>query len=90
MGQVVNSPEEHEYDLYVYAKKKKDHNSMANMYKEIPDKALDTHRLGYVHYLLSDLATINTILRHTLSPKSGDHKMIRGHSINLLQIFDVP
>ena len=23
-------------------------------------------------------------------PKSGDHKMIRGHSINLLHIFDVP
>ena len=41
-----NAPEEHEDDLDVYAKKKKDHNSMANMYKEIPDKALDTHRLG--------------------------------------------
>ena len=23
-------------------------------------------------------------------PKSGDHKMIRGHAINLLHIFDVP
>ena len=63
---------------------------MANMYKEIPDNALETHRLGSVHYLLSGLPTINTILRHTLLPKSGDHKMIRGHSINLLQIFDVP
>ena len=33
---------------------------------------------------------MNTILRHTLLPKSGDHGMIRGHSINLLQLFDVP
>ena len=83
-------PEEHEDDLDVYAKKKKDHNSMANMYKEIPDKALETHKFGSVHYLLSGLPTINTILRHTLLPKSGDHKMIRGHSINLLHIFDAP
>ena len=89
-AKLINAPEEHEDDLDVYAKKKKDHNSMANMYKEIPDKALETHKLGFVHYLLSGLATINTILRHTLLPKSGDHKMIRGHSINLLQIFDVP
>ena len=74
----------------VYAKKKKDHNSMAKMYNEIPHKALETHKLGYVHYLLSGLATINTILRHTLLPKSGDHKIIRGHSINLMQLFDVP
>jgi hypothetical protein len=89
-AKLINAPEEHEDDLDIYAKKKKDHNSMANMYKEIPDKALDTHKLGSVHYLMSGLATINTILRHTLLPKSGDHKMIRGHSINLLQIFDVP
>ena len=83
-AKLINAPEEHEDDLDVYAKKKKDHNSMANMYKEIPDKALDTHRVGSVHYLLSGLAKINTILRHTLLPKSGEHKMIRGHSINLL------
>ena len=63
---------------------------MANMYKEIPDKALETHKLGSVYYLLSGLATMNTILRHTLLPKSGDHRMIRGHSINLLQLFDLP
>ena len=50
--------------------KKKDHNSMANMYKEIPDKALETHKMGSVYYLLSGLTTINTILRHTLLPKS--------------------
>ena len=57
--------------------------------QEIPD-ASETHKLGSVHFLLSGLPTINWILRHTLLPKSGDHKMIRGHSINLLQLFDVP
>src|SRR6266536_2701531 len=89
-AKLINAPEEVEGDTDVYAKHKKDHNSMANMYKEIPDKAMETHKLGYVYYLLSGLATINTILRHTLLPKSGDHRMIRGHSINLLQLFDVP
>ena len=89
-AKLINATKEHEDDLDVYAKKKKDHNSMANMYKEIPNKALETHKLGSVDYLLSGLATINTILRHTLLPKSGDHRMIRGHSINLLHIFDVP
>jgi hypothetical protein len=63
---------------------------MANMYKPIPDKALETHKLGSIYYLFSGLTTINTILRHTLLPKSGDHRMIRGHSINLLHLFDVP
>ena len=66
----------------MYAKPRKDHNSMANMYKEIPNEALDTFKFGSVHYLLSGLPTINWILRHTLLPKSGDHKMIRGHAIN--------
>ena len=76
--------------MEVYAKKKKENNSMASMYKEIPDEALETHKLGSVKYLLSGLPTINTILRHTMLPKSGDHRMIRGHSINLLHMFDVP
>ena len=89
-AKLINAPEEAEKDIDVYAEKKKDHNSMANMYKEIPDKALETHKLGSVYYLTSGLATMNTILRHTLLPKSGDHRMIRGHSINLLQTFDVP
>src|SRR6266516_1085615 len=89
-AKLINAPKEAEDDTDVYAKRKKDHNSMANMYKEIPDKALETHKLGSVYYLLSRLATVNTILRHTLLPKSGDHRMIRGHSINLLQLFDVP
>lgn len=86
---LINAPEEEENDIDVYAEKKKCHNSMDNTYKEIPDKALETHQLGSVYYLLSGLATINTILRHTLLPKSGDHRMIRGHSINMLQLFDV-
>ena len=89
-AQIINAPEEHDDDLDIYAKKKMDHNSMSNMYKEIPNEALDTFKFGSVHYLLSGLPTINWILRHTLLPKSGDHKMIRGHAINLLHVFDVP
>ena len=87
---LINAPKESEDDLDVYAKKKMDHNSMSQMYKEIPDKALETFKFGSVHFLLSGLPTINWILRHTLLPKSGDHNMIRGHAINLLHIFDVP
>ena len=64
-AKMINAPAELEYDIDVYAKKKKYHNSMANMYKEIPDKALRTHKMGFVYYLLSRLASINTILRHT-------------------------
>ena len=60
-AKLINAPEDHEDDL-VYAKKKKDHNSMASMYKEIPDEALETHKLGSGKYLLSGLPTINTIL----------------------------
>ena len=74
-GLIDHAPEEHEDDLDVYAKKKKDHNSMANMYKEILDNALERHKFGSIHYLLFGLPTINTILRHTLLPKSGDHRM---------------
>ena len=68
-AKLINAPEGAEDDIDVYAECKKDHNSMANMYKEIPDKALENHKLGSVYYLLSGLATINTILRHTLLPK---------------------
>ena len=49
-AKLINAPEEHEDDLDIYAEKKKDHNTMANMYKEIPDAALDTHKFGSVHY----------------------------------------
>ena len=38
---MINTPEESEDDLDVYAKKKMDHNSMSHMYKEIPDEALE-------------------------------------------------
>ncbi|KAE8802556.1 nucleolin [Hordeum vulgare] len=38
--------------------------------------------------LLTGIPTTNTIMRHTLMPKSGDDKMIRGHSINLLHLLD--
>ena len=88
-AKLINAPEEADDDTDVYAKPRKDHNSMAHMYKEIPDNALETHKFGSVYYLLSGLPTINTILRHTLFPKFGDHRMIRGHSINLLHMFDV-
>ena len=60
------------------------------MYKEIPEDDLETHQFGSVKHLLSGLPTINWILRHTLLPKYSDHRMIRGHAINLLHIFDVP
>ena len=63
---------------------------MANMYKEIPAKDLESHKLGSVKHFLAGLDTTNTILRHTLLPKFGDDKMIRGHSINLLHLFDTP
>jgi hypothetical protein len=65
-----------------------DDNSMANMYKEIPLADVETHKLGSVYYLLAGLATSNTIMRHTLMPKSGDERMIRGHSINMLHHID--
>ena len=87
---LINFPKENEDDLDIYAKKKMDHNSMAHMYKEIPDKAVESHKFGSVHFLLSGLPTINWILRHTLLPTSGDHNMIRGHAINMLHVFDVP
>ena len=90
MGKANQCPKEHEDDTYAYAKPRKGHDSMAHMYKEIPDAALEIHKYGSVYYLLSGMPTINTILRHTLLPKSGDYMMIRGHSINLLHMFDVP
>ena len=79
-AQLINAPEEQEDDTDVYAKPRKGHNSMAHMYKEILDAALETHKYGSIYYLLSGLPTINTILRHALLHKSGDDRMIRGHS----------
>lgn len=89
-AKLINASEEAEDDIDVYGKPRKDRKSMANMYKEIPDDALETHKFGSIYYLLSSLTTINTILRHTLLPKPGDHRMIHDHSINLLHLFDVP
>ena len=60
----VDAPKYHEDDLDVYAKNKKNHNSMASMYMEIPDEALETHQFGSIKHPLSGLPTINTILRH--------------------------
>ena len=89
-AKLINAPKEDENATDVYAKPRKDHNSMTNMFKTIPDKALETHKLGSIYYLMSGLTTINTILRYTFLPKSGDHRMIRSHSISLLHMFDVP
>ena len=67
-SELINDPKENEDDLDVYAKKKKDHNSMAHMYREIPYAALETHKFGSVHYLLSGLPTIKSS-----SLSSGTH-----------------
>lgn len=61
-AKLINALSEGENDIDVYAKPRKDHNSMANMYKEIPHKPLETHKFGSIYYLLSALTTINTIL----------------------------
>jgi hypothetical protein len=87
---LIGAPKEEDDNIDVYGKLKKDHNSMANMYTAIPQKDLETHKLGSMKHLLPGLATTNTILRYTLLPKSGDERMIRGHSINLLHLFDTP
>ena len=59
-AELIHAPEEGENDIDVYAKPRKGHNSMAHMYKEIPDDALDTHKFGSIYYWLSGLTTINT------------------------------
>ena len=56
MGKFDNAPKEKEDDLDVYAKKMKDHNSMAHMYRETPDTALETHKFGSIHYLFVRIA----------------------------------
>src|SRR3989337_4594555 len=73
---LLGVPEADENDIDVYAKPKMDHNSMANLYTEIPEKYKDSHKLGSVYHLLAGLATSNTIMRYTLMPKSGDERMI--------------
>src|SRR4051812_24247916 len=66
---LIGAPEEDENDIDVYRKPMMDHNSMDNMYKEIPPKDLEGNKLGHVKHLLAGLATTNTILSHTLLPK---------------------
>jgi hypothetical protein len=66
---LLGAPEEDDDDVDIYAKLKMDHNSMANMYTAIPEKDIETHKLGSVKHLLPGLATTNTILRYTLLPK---------------------
>ena len=61
---------------------------MVNMYKEIPASHVHSHKFGSVYFLQAGLPTTNTILRHTLMPKSGDDKMIRGYSTNMLHHID--
>ena len=85
---LIGAPKEEDDDIDLYGKPKKYHNSMANMYKEIPLDDVETHKLGSVYHLLAGLATSNMIMRHTLMPKSGDERMIRGHSINMLHHID--
>ena len=75
-------------DLDVYSESKANHNAMKNMYNEIPTANLPSHKFGSIYFLQASLRTINTILRHTLMPKSGDDKMIRGYSINMLIHLD--
>ena len=72
----------------MYVKAKMSHSSMANMYKEIPAAHVHSHKLGSVYHLQAGLPTTNTISRYTLMPKSGDDKMIRGYSINMMHHID--
>ena len=72
----------------VYYEAKLSHNTMANMYKPIPHKYLDSHKMGSEYFLQAGIPTTNIIMTYTLMPKSGDEKMIRGYYINLLHLLD--
>jgi hypothetical protein len=87
-AEILNAPVQREDDVDVYGIPKKNHESMKNMYKEVPAADLEIWKLGSVYHLQAGLPTTNTILRHTLMPKSGDNRMIRGYSINMLHLFD--
>jgi hypothetical protein len=88
VGCYLKAPEPEDGDVDVYGVPKSNHNSMADMYKEIPEEDLEIFKLGSMYHLQAGLATSNTILRHTLMPKSGDDRMIRGYSINMLHLID--
>ena len=87
MGQVAWLASEIGF-IDVYAGSHMNHNTMKNMYQPIPALEVEKHKLGSVQFLLPGLATINTILRYKLSPKSRDDMMVRGYSIDLLHHLD--
>ena len=45
-AKLINALEEHDDDMDIYAKKKMDHNSMSNMYKEFQSRHLILSSLG--------------------------------------------
>src|SRR3954464_2705022 len=57
-AKLINAPEEQRPNLDIYAKKKMDHNSMSNMYKEIPTRVLDTFKFGSVHIRAAGLLAL--------------------------------
>ena len=69
---ILGAPQVQEGDLDVYSEPKANHNSMANMYNEIPAANVHSHKLGSIYFLQAGLCTTNTILRYTLMPKTGD------------------
>ena len=85
---ILGVPEVEDGDIDVYSEPKASHNAMKNMYNEIPAANLKSHMLGSIYFLQAGLRTMNTILRHTLMPKSGDENMFRGYSINMLLHLD--
>ena len=85
---LLGLPPSDESFIDVYRTSHLNHDSMKNMYKDILVDYQDKWRLGSVYYLLPGLATVNSILRVTLMPKSGDDRMITGYSIDMLQILD--
>ncbi|KAI4983740.1 hypothetical protein ZWY2020_025606 [Hordeum vulgare] len=74
---IIGAPKQEDQDVDAYSEAKKSSNSMANMYKTIPHKYLASHKMGSVYFLQEGILTTNTIVRHTLMPKSGDDKMIK-------------
>lgn len=59
------------YRTDVYRTGHLNHDTMKNMYKDIPAEYHDKWKLGSVYYLLPGFSTINSILKVTLMPKSG-------------------
>ncbi|KAI4999691.1 hypothetical protein ZWY2020_004280 [Hordeum vulgare] len=85
---IIGAPKTREDDLDVCSQLQMNHNSMANMYKAVPNDYLLSHKLGSLYFLQARIPTTNTIMRHTLMPKSGDGVMIRGYSIHMIHHLD--